>query len=64
MGFSFRKTVKLGPVNVTLSTGGISTSIGGKGIRVTHRADGANQVTASIPGTGLKYQKTLSKKKK
>jgi len=58
MGFRFRKSIKMGPVRVNLSKSGVGYSVGGKGFRVTKRADGKVQTTASIPGTGISYVET------
>ena len=55
MGFSYRKSVKMGPFRVTASRSGISYSAGVKGVRVTKRANGKVQTTLSVPGTGLRY---------
>ena len=63
MGFSYRKSKKIGPFRVTASKSGISTSVGGKGYRVTRKANGKIQTTASIPGTGIRYTKQLSRNK-
>ena len=63
MGFRFRKSVKAGPVRINFSKSGVGHSVGGKGFRVTKRADGKTQTTASIPGTGVSYVKTTGKKK-
>jgi hypothetical protein len=64
MGFSYRKSVKMGPFRVTASKSGVSYSVGGKGARVTKRADGRVQTTLSVPGTGLRYTSTSGTKKK
>ena len=64
MGLRFRKSVKAGPVRINFSKSGVGYSVGGKGFRVTKRADGKTQTTASIPGTGVSYTKTTGKKKK
>lgn len=61
MSVRFRKSKKIGPLRVTLSKSGVSTSIGTKGARVTRRADGRVQTTASIPGTGVSYTKVHRK---
>ena len=53
MGFSYRKSKKIGPFRVTASKSGISASVGMKGYRVTRKANGRIQTTASIPGTGI-----------
>lgn len=63
MGFRFRKSVKMGPVRVNFSKSGVGYSVGGKGFRVTKRADGKVQTTASIPGTGISYVDTVGGKK-
>lgn len=55
MGFSYRKSVKMGPFRVTASKSGISYSAGVKGVRVTKRANGKVQTTLSAPGTGFRY---------
>lgn len=64
MGFSYRKSVKMGPIRVTASKSGISYSAGVKGARVTKRADGKVQTTLSAPGTGLRYTATSGSKAK
>ena len=61
MGLRFRKTYGKGPFRVTVSKSGVSYSAGVKGYRVTKRADGRVQRTASIPGTGISHIKTLRK---
>lgn len=59
MGFRMRKSIRLVPgVRLNFSKTGIGYSVGVKGYRVTHRADGRTQRTASIPGTGLSYVTT------
>ena len=65
MGFSFRKSLRVGKGGrVNISKSGIGFSWGIPGLRFTRTAKGQNRVTASIPGTGLKWTKTSSKKKK
>lgn len=60
MGFSFRKSIKLGGgVRLNLSKSGIGASWGVKGFRVTKPAKGKARARASIPGTGLSYSTTL-----
>ena len=63
MGFRFRKSVNLGPLRINLSKSGVGYSVGTKGFRVTKRADGGVQSTASIPGTGISYTQTHSSKR-
>jgi hypothetical protein len=58
VGFRFRKRVKLLPgVWVNLSKGGVSTSVGGKGLTVNLKSSKV-KTTASIPGTGMSYSET------
>ena len=59
MGFRIRKSIGIAPgVRMTFSKSGIGYSAGVKGYRITKRADGQIQRTASIPGTGLSYVTT------
>lgn len=60
MGLRIRKSVKFGPFRLNFSKSGVGYSFGGKGFRVTKRADGGVQSTASIPGTGISYTQTHS----
>lgn len=56
MGFRFRKSVKLFPgVRLNISKTGLGFSAGVPGARYTRRADGKNQTTYSIPGTGISH---------
>lgn len=56
MGWSFRKSVKIAPgIRVNFSKSGISTSIGAKGFTYNTRG----RVTASIPGTGIRFTQQL-----
>lgn len=57
MGFRFKKSIKAGPVRVNFSKSGVGYSVGGKGFRVTKKANGGIRTTASIPGTGVSYVK-------
>lgn len=63
MGFKFRKSIKMGPVRVNLSKSGVGYSVGGKGFRVTKKAGGGTRTTVGIPGTGISYSTSSSKKK-
>lgn len=63
MGFRFRKSINLGGARINISKSGIGGSVGGKGYRVTKKAGGGTRTTASIPGTGISYQKDSSSKK-
>ena len=63
MGLRYRKTFKAGPLRITASKSGVSTSIGGKGARITKTASGKTRTTLSIPGTGLSYVSETGGKK-
>lgn len=62
MGMRFRKSMKAGPVRMTISKSGISTSIGTKATRVTTNSNGRTTVTSRIPGSGVSYSTSTSKK--
>ncbi|WP_076606488.1 DUF4236 domain-containing protein [Rufibacter radiotolerans] len=64
MGLSFRKTIKIGPLNITLSKTGIGVSIGAGGVRVGGNINGDKSINASLPGTGLSFKKRFSSKRK
>lgn len=56
MGWGFRKSIKVAPgIRINLSKSGVSTSIGGKGFTYNTRG----RVTASIPGTGIRFTQNL-----
>lgn len=61
MGFRFRKSFSFGPFRINFSKSGIGFSVGTKGLRFSKKASGGSQVSASLPGTGLSYVKTLPK---
>ncbi len=56
MGWSFRRSVNLGPLRINLSRSGVGYSVGGRGFRTGVRAGGRRYSTLSIPGTGIRYQ--------
>lgn len=59
VGFRMRKSIKIAPgVRMNFSKSGIGYSAGVKGYRVTKRADGRIQRTASVPGTGISHVTT------
>lgn len=59
MGFRARKSFKVMPgVRMTVTPRGVSTSIGGRGGRVSVHSSGRVTTSAGIPGTGLSYAKT------
>lgn len=60
MGWGFRKSIKIAPgIRINLSKSGISTSFGGKGFSYNTRG----RVSASIPGTGIRYTTNLRGRK-
>jgi hypothetical protein len=56
VGWSYRKSVNIGPFRVNLSRSGVGYSIGGMGFRTGMRAGGRRYSSVSVPGTGLRYQ--------
>ncbi|MGE3978813.1 MAG: DUF4236 domain-containing protein [Nitrospira sp.] len=60
MGWRFRKSVNSGPFRFTLSKTGLGWSIGLPGARWTQRADGKQQTTVNLPGTGISHVQTRS----
>lgn len=64
MAWNFRKRIKIAPgVHLNLSKGGISTSIGPKGAKVTFGKNGT-YINKGIPGTGLYSRERLSGRNK
>ena len=60
MAWNYRKRIIIAPgVHVNLSKGGISTSVGSKGAKVTF-GKGGTYLNKSIPGTGLYSRKKIS----
>lgn len=58
MAFRFQRRIKIAPgVTINLSKGGVSTSVGVKGARVT-LGRGKTRTTVGAPGTGLSYTDT------
>jgi Protein of unknown function (DUF4236) len=55
MGWSYRKSVNLGPFRVNISKSGFGYSIGGSGFRTGVTSTGRRYKSYSIPGTGLRY---------
>ncbi len=58
MGFTYRKSVNLGPFRVNLSKSGIGYSVGGRGFRVGTTARGKKYTSFSIPGTDVGYRQS------
>lgn len=61
MGWSFRKTFKLGPINLNLSKSGLGVSSGMKGARVS---TGPRGTQFSAGKYGIRYTKNLGGKGK
>jgi hypothetical protein len=61
MGFMFRKSKKFGPLRVTASKRGLSTSIGVPGARLTKGPNG-KRATLSVPGSGLRWTKPIRRR--
>ena len=55
MGWSYRKSIKVGPFRINASGSGIGYSVGGKGFRAGVNSRGRRYSSVSIPGTGLRY---------
>jgi hypothetical protein len=64
MGWRVRRSKKIGPVRVTASKSGLSYSVGVPGARYTVRADGKQQITVGIPGSGVSYTETAGQSAK
>jgi hypothetical protein len=58
MGWSFRRSINLGPLRINFSKSGISWSIGWGGLRTGRNVSGKHYSSVSIPGTGIRYQTT------
>lgn len=63
MGWSWSKSVGVGPFRVNLSKSGVGFSVGGKGFRTGVNSKGRKYSTVSIPGTGIRYNTSGSSKK-
>ncbi|HEX3999018.1 MAG TPA: DUF4236 domain-containing protein [Pirellulales bacterium] len=55
MGWSYRKSVGIGPFRLNLSKSGIGYSVGAAGFRTGVNARGRSYRSVSVPGTGLRY---------
>jgi hypothetical protein len=53
LGWSFRRTINLGPLRVNLSKSGVGYSVGTRGFRVGQDAHGRRYRAVSIPKTGI-----------
>jgi hypothetical protein len=61
MGFTYRKSIGIGPFRVNVSKSGVGYSVGGSGFRTGTSARGRRYTTFSIPGTGVGYRTSGSK---
>lgn len=61
MGITYRKSKKLGNgVRLNVGKKSVGLSAGVKGARVSMNSKGQSRINLSIPGTGLRFQKTIS----
>jgi hypothetical protein len=56
MGFTYRKSVRVGPFRINASRRGVGYSVGGRGFRTGVSSRGRRYTTFSVPGTGLGYR--------
>lgn len=56
MGWSYRKSVRIGPFRVNASRSGVGYSVGVPGVRTGVSSRGRRYTTFSVPGTGLSYR--------
>jgi hypothetical protein len=56
MGWSFRRSINLGPLRVNLGKRGVGTSVGAGPFRVGRSANGRTYRSFRIPGTGISYR--------
>jgi hypothetical protein len=59
MGWTYRKSLRLGPLRINLSNSGVGYSIGAAGLRAGISSTGRKYGSLSIPGTGLRYTRSL-----
>lgn len=64
MGWSFRRSINLGPFRINFSKSGISYSFGMAGFRTGVNAKGRRYSSVSVPGTGVRYTKNHGGAKK
>ncbi|MET9337642.1 DUF4236 domain-containing protein [Nonomuraea sp. NPDC003804] len=60
MGWSFKKSINIGPFRLNLSRGGVGHSWGARAFRVTRTADGRRTLSVNLPG-GFHWRKTLGR---
>ena len=65
MGLRFRKSITILPgVKLNLGKTGVSVSAGVRGFRKTFHSSGKVTTSVGIPGTGISYVDTKTRKKK
>jgi Protein of unknown function (DUF4236) len=62
MAILFRKSKKLGGARLTASKSGIGVSVGAAGLRAGAHTSGRRTVTAGVPGSGVRSQKSWGSK--
>jgi hypothetical protein len=63
LGFRYRKSKSFGPVRITASKRGVSASLGAGPFRVTKSTTGRTTSTVRIPGAGVSYVTSSSKRR-
>jgi hypothetical protein len=56
VGWTYRKSLNLGPFRINISKSGIGYSVGGNGFRTGVSSRGRRYTSYTIPGTGLSYR--------
>lgn len=65
MGLRFRKSINLGNgTRLNINKRSVGVSVGTKGVRYSVNSDGRRTTSIGIPGTGLYWTNSSSKKKK
>lgn len=63
MGWSYRKSLRMGPFRLNFSKKGVGRSVGVRGARYSSSADGRREMTFRIPGTGLSWRRPLRRRR-
>jgi Protein of unknown function (DUF4236) len=61
MAWTFRRSIRIGPIRVNLSRSGAGYSVGVPGYRVGVRPNGRRYRSIGIPGTGLSNRQDIRK---
>lgn len=59
MGWSFRKSMSVGPFRINAGKSGVGFSVGAGPFRAGVSSTGRTYTSASVPGTGLRYEHTM-----